>query len=212
MKGAKRRKSSSVRWLQRQLNDPYVAAAKREGYRSRAAFKLLEIQNRIHVLEPNFRVIDLGCAPGGWCQVSVRCNCSRVIGVDLNEVIPIPGATIIRGDFRDLEVRRDISAQLGGLANCVLSDMAAPATGHRATDRLRVQELAEEAAQFACSVLENGGNFVAKVLRAGVPDSLRIDLIRKFRRVRHFKPAASRSDSDEIYLVALEYCPEKARI
>lgn len=202
---ARRRKPSSTRWLQRQLNDPFVAQAQAEGYRSRAAYKLAEIADRFQLLQAGDHVLDLGCAPGGWCQVAVRRGAGRVVGVDLQSVEPIRGVQLLQGDFSQPPVRAQMIAALDGLADCVLSDLAAPATGHRATDRLRVATLAEDAAAVAMTVLKPDGAFVAKVLRAGVPDQLRKSLTKHFRSVRHFKPRASRSDSDEIYVVALAY-------
>ena len=205
LRTARGRALSSSLWLQRQQNDPYVSRAKEEGFRSRAAFKLEEINDKFRILGPGRSVLDLGAAPGGWCQVAVAQGCAPVVGMDLLTIPPIPGTTLIQGDMRDhsnLAAARDA---LGGTADAVLSDMAAPATGHRPTDRFRVAALAEEAADIALHVLAPGGSFVAKVMRSGTPDTLLVDLRDSFRRVRHFKPGASRPESDEIYIVALGF-------
>jgi 23S rRNA (uridine2552-2'-O)-methyltransferase len=201
---ARRRKPSSTEWLNRQLNDPYVAEAKRLGYRSRAAFKLVQLDERFRLLAPGARIVDLGCAPGGWTQVAVgRVGPHRtVVGVDLAETAPIAGATLLRGDFREPETAAAITAALGGPADAVLSDMAAPATGHAATDHLRIVALAEDAFAFARTVLRPGGAFVAKVLQGGAEGGLLISLKRDFAEVRHAKPPASRSESAETYVVA----------
>ncbi len=204
---AGRRKPSSTQWLQRQLNDPYVREAKRLGYRSRAAFKLAELDNRFHVLNPGARVVDLGAAPGGWTQVAVeRIGSARgkglVVGVDLLEMPPIPGAILMRADFTAAGTPARIKAALGGPADVVLSDMAAPATGHAATDHLRIVALAEAAYDFAVEVLAPGGAFVCKVYQGGAERALLQRLKRSFAQIRHAKPPASRSESAEVYLVA----------
>lgn len=201
---ARRRKASSTEWLSRQLNDPYVAEAKRLGYRSRAAFKLLQLDRRFHLLATGARVVDLGCAPGGWTQVvAARVGPrGRVAGVDLNPTEPVPGAMLFAGDFRDPAVAEGIRAALGGPADLVLSDMAAPATGHAATDHLRIIALAEDAFAFAGGVLKPGGAFVAKVFQGGAEGELLLALKRAFAEVRHAKPAASRAESAETYVVA----------
>jgi 23S rRNA (uridine2552-2'-O)-methyltransferase len=201
---ARRRKPSSTEWLNRQLNDPYVAEAKRLGYRSRAAFKLIQLDERFHLLGPGRRVVDLGCAPGGWSQVAAaRIGPSgAVVGVDLAETAPIGGATLLQGDFRDRETAGKIAAALGGPADLVLSDMAAPATGHAATDHLRIVALAEDAFAFAETILKPGGAFVAKVFQGGTERDLLAALKRDFAEVRHAKPPASRSESAETYVVA----------
>ncbi len=201
---ARKRTVSSSHWLARQLNDPYVARARRDGYRSRSAYKLLEIDRRFGVLRPDAAVVDLGCAPGGWCQVALARRCTPVVGVDLNPVKPVPGATLLQGDIREEGVATAVTAACGA-ACCVLADMAEPATGHRPTDRLRVSALAEVAAEFAESILAPGGTFVVKVLAAGAQDTLLSALRGHYRTVRHFKPEASRKESDEIYLVALDW-------
>jgi 23S rRNA (uridine2552-2'-O)-methyltransferase len=212
VKTARGRKASSTRWLERQLNDPYVARAKREGYRSRAAYKLAEIDDRHRFLLPGARVVDLGAAPGGWAQVAVeRVNAlgrkggkarGRVLGVDVLEIEAIQGAELMRLDFLDAEADARVKAALGGAADVVLSDMAASATGHRQTDHLRIMALAEAAADFAFDVLAPGGAFVCKVLQGGTEARLLARLKRGFERVAHVKPPASRADSAEMYVVA----------
>jgi len=200
---ARGRTSSSTRWLQRQLSDPYVEEAKRQGWRSRAAFKLIQLDDRYHFLKRGARVVDLGAAPGGWTQVAVaRCGAGCVVAVDLTEIEPIEGATILTMDATTAEARAAIRAALGGEADVVLSDMAAPATGHRQTDHLRIMALVEEALAIAEGLLRPGGVFVAKVLQGGTEDELLARIKRKFDKVGHAKPAASRKDSREIYLVA----------
>jgi 23S rRNA (uridine2552-2'-O)-methyltransferase len=212
VKTARGRTLSSTRWLERQLNDPYVARARSEGYRSRAAYKLIEINDKLRFLRAGGRVVDLGCAPGGWLQVAVaRTNADgarpgkatgRVLGVDLQPVDPIPGADIRQLDFLDEGSDEAVKDWLGGAADVVLSDMAAPASGHPPTDHLRIIALCEAAAEFARDVLAPGGAFVAKVLRGGAEGTLLAGLKRDFAQVRHVKPPASRADSAETYLVA----------
>jgi 23S rRNA (uridine2552-2'-O)-methyltransferase len=212
VKTAKGRKLSSTRWLERQLNDPYVARARAEGYRGRAAFKLIELDDRYHFLRPGARVVDLGCAPGGWLQVAVaRVNAAgahpdkprgRVIGVDLQEVAPLAGAEAYQLDFLAEGAENQVKAWLGGRADVVMSDMAAASSGHRQTDHLRIVALCEAAAEFAFDVLEEGGTFVAKVLAGGAEGGLQALLKQRFRKVANVKPPASRSDSAEKYVVA----------
>jgi 23S rRNA (uridine2552-2'-O)-methyltransferase len=204
VKRAHRRKPSSTEWLARQLNDPYVAEAHRLGYRSRAAFKLIQLDERFHLLAPDDRVVDLGCAPGGWTQVAVaRVGPSgAVVGIDLNPTDPIPGAAILQGDFTDPAAAGQIREALGGPADLVLSDMATPATGHAATDHLRIVALAEEAFAFAETVLKPGGAFVAKVFQGGAAGKLLAALKQAFSNVRHAKPPASRAESAETYVIA----------
>ncbi|HTQ34892.1 MAG TPA: RlmE family RNA methyltransferase [Stellaceae bacterium] len=204
VKSAHRRKPSSTEWLTRQLNDPYVAEAKRQGYRSRAAFKLEQLDRRFHLLARGARIVDLGCAPGGWSQVAAEHVglSGAVVGVDLSETEPLPGAALIRGDFRDAAVVAEIRGALGGSADLVLSDMAAPATGHAATDHLRVVALAEDAFALAQTLLRPGGAFVAKVFQGGAEGDLLAALKKHFAEVRHAKPAASRAESAETYVVA----------
>ena len=204
VKSARRRKPSSTEWLTRQLNDPYVAEAKRQGYRSRAAFKLQQLDERFHLLKRGARIVDLGCAPGGWSQVAVEQVGPKgiVVGADLSETDSLLGATLIHGDFRDEAVIAQIREALGGPADVVLSDMAAPATGHAATDHLRVVALAEEALALAQTLLKPGGAFVAKVFQGGAAGDLLAALKKSFAELRHAKPAASRAESAETYVVA----------
>ncbi len=220
VKTAKGRKISSTLWLQRQLNDPYVQKAKREGYRSRAAYKLAEIDDAKRFLVPGARVVDLGCAPGGWLQVAVaRVNAMGrssgkargfVLGVDIQDTEPVAGAEILTLDFLEAEADAAVKAALGGRADIVLSDMAASASGHRATDHLRIVALCEAAAHFAFDVLEPGGAFVAKVLQGGAEGQLLALLKRRFRSVAHVKPPASRKDSAEMYVVATGFRADPA--
>jgi 23S rRNA (uridine2552-2'-O)-methyltransferase len=207
VKTGNKRSLSSKLWLERQLNDPYVARAKREGWRSRAAFKLLEIDEKYHLLKPGQRVLDLGAAPGGWSQVAAKALGSaegrgRVVGIDLLPIDPLPGAEFVTLDFLDADAPARLRELLGGPADIVLSDMAANATGHRQTDHLRIIGLAEAAIEFAREVLAPGGAFLAKVLQGGTEGALLADLKRDFATVRHVKPAASRSDSAELYVLA----------
>ena len=207
VKTARGRTVSSQRWLQRQLNDPYVAEAKKRGYRSRAAFKLLQLDDQLRFLKPGARVIDLGAAPGGWTQVSVeRVKAAKgggvVVGIDLTPVEPIAGATVLAKDFYDDDAPDALRTLLGGPADVVLSDMAAPAIGDPQVDHMRIMGLAETAHDFARQVLKPGGTFVAKVLRGGTERTLLDRLKRDFAKVRHVKPAASRADSAEMYVVA----------
>ena len=202
---SRRRKPSSTQWLQRQLNDPYVAAARRQGYRSRAAFKLIELDQRFHLLRPGRRVVDLGCAPGGWSQVAVERvgPCGRVLGVDFAETAPIAGALLLLADLRDPDAAVAIREALGGGgADIVLSDMAPATTGHAATDHLRIVALAEAAFDVAEEILEPGGAFVAKVFQGGAEGALLARLKRSFTELRHAKPPASRAESAETYVVA----------
>ena len=207
VKTGRGRTLSQKRWLERQLNDPYVARAKREGFRSRAAYKLIEIDERFKLLKVGQRVVDLGAAPGGWSQVAVRAvgPAGRVVGIDLLPIEPIPGAELITLDFLDDDAPAQLTALLGGAADLVLSDMAANATGHRKTDHLRIVGLAETAAEFARAVLAPGGAYLAKVLQGGTEGGLLADLKRDFASVRHVKPAASRADSSELYVLATGY-------
>ncbi|WBU57975.1 RlmE family RNA methyltransferase [Paracoccus sediminicola] len=212
VKSAKGRKLSSTLWLERQLNDPYVQRAKREGYRGRAAYKILELDDKYRFLVPGARVVDLGCAPGGWLQVAVpRINAlgekqgkaqGRIIGVDIQEVDPIPGAEIHVLDFLEEGADDKVKAWLGGEADVVMSDMAASSSGHKGTDHLRIVALVEAAAQLAFDVLSEGGTFVAKVLAGGAEQSLQTMLKQNFEKVANVKPPASRSDSSEKFVVA----------
>jgi 23S rRNA (uridine2552-2'-O)-methyltransferase len=208
LKDQKRRTASSRAWLTRQISDPYVARAKREGLRSRAAFKLAEIDDRYKMLKPGARVVDLGAAPGGWSEVAARRvgDNGRVIALDILEMKPIAGVEFLQLDFLDRSAPERLQAMLrsarGGKADVVLSDMAANATGHRQTDHLRIMALAEAAAEFAREVLAPGGLFLCKVYQGGTEPALLAELKRDFANVRHVKPPASRSDSAELYLLA----------
>ncbi|WP_372624140.1 RlmE family RNA methyltransferase [Falsiroseomonas sp.] len=204
LRTAKGRSAQSQRWLERQLNDPYVQAAKAAGWRSRAAFKLIELDEKFHLLKPGGRVVDLGAAPGGWTQVAVRKvgDRGRVVGLDLLAVDPVPGAMLLQGDFQDPEAEAAVEAELGGQADLVLSDMAPNTTGHGATDHLRIMSLAELALDFALRVLAPGGAFVAKVFQGGSEKAFLATLKQRFAQVRHAKPPASRKDSAELYVVA----------
>jgi 23S rRNA (uridine2552-2'-O)-methyltransferase len=215
VKTAKGRKLSSTLWLERQLNDPYVQRAKKEGFRGRAAFKILELDDKFRFLVPGARVVDLGCAPGGWCQVAVRrVNAlgeksgkavGTVLGVDLQDVSPIAGATLHQLDFLADGADEQVKQWLGGKADVVMSDMAASASGHQATDHLRIIALCEAAAEFAFDVLELGGTFVAKVLAGGAEVNLQATLKQNFTKVVNVKPPASRADSSEKFVVATGY-------
>ena len=212
VKSARGRKLSSTRWLERQLNDPYVRRAKVEGYRGRAAFKILELDDKYRFLVPGARVVDLGCAPGGWCQVAVRrVNAlgekkgkavGTVLGIDLQVVDPIPGAEIHQLDFMEDGADEKVKEWLGGKADVVMSDMAAASSGHKQTDHLRIVALCEAAAELAFDVLEEGGTFVAKVLAGGAEGGLQTLLKQRFDKVANVKPPASRSDSSEKFVVA----------
>ncbi|WP_425039348.1 RlmE family RNA methyltransferase [Primorskyibacter sp. S187A] len=212
VKTARGRKLSSTRWLQRQLNDPYVKRAQAEGYRGRAAFKIMEIDDKYRFLVPGARVVDLGCAPGGWLQVAVpRINAlgeksgkavGRIIGVDLQEVEPLAGAQVYQLDFMEDGADAQVKAWLGSAADVVMSDMAASSSGHKQTDHLRIMALCETAAYFSFDVLAPGGTFVAKVLAGGAEGELQKVLKQNFAKVAHFKPPASRSDSSEKFVVA----------
>ncbi len=207
IRSTRRRKPSSTRWLSRQLNDPYVAEASRLGYRSRAAFKLTELDERFRLLRPGQRVVDLGCAPGGWTQVAVARVGRRgiVVGVDLAETAPLFGATLLCGDIRDPATLAAVGVALGARADVVLSDMAPAATGHAATDHLRIVALAEDAFGVAAQILKPGGAFVAKVFQGGAEGALLAELKRDFVQLRHAKPPASRAESAETYVVATGY-------
>ena len=204
LKAGKRRTPSSRSWLERQLNDPYVARAKREGFRSRAAFKLVEIDDKFHLLKPGARVVDLGAAPGGWSEIAARRAgpSGRVIALDILEMKPVAGVEFLQLDFLDATAPDRLKVMLGGSADVVLSDMAANATGHRQTDHLRIMALAEAAAAFAREVLAPGGSFLCKVLQGGTEAALLAELKRDFATVKHVKPPASRADSAELYLLA----------
>ena len=212
VKSARGRKMSSTKWLQRQLNDPYVQRAKAEGYRGRAAYKIMEVDDKYRFLVPGARVVDLGCAPGGWIQVAVpRINAlgdkkgkdvGTILGIDLQEVEPIPGSVVYQLDFMADDADKQVMEWLGGEADVVMSDMAAASCGHKQTDHLRIIALCEAAAYFAFDVLSEGGTFVAKVLAGGAEGELQKLLKEKFTKVLHVKPPSSRSDSSEKFVVA----------
>nr|WP_281493852.1 RlmE family RNA methyltransferase [Ancylobacter koreensis] len=216
LKKARSLSSSSQKWLQRQLNDPYVARAKREGWRSRAAFKLIEIDEKVKILKPGLRVVDLGAAPGGWSQVAAKRikleeGRGRIVAIDLLEIDPIAGVDFAQMDFLKDDAPDRLKEMLGGDADLVMSDMAANTTGHRATDHLRIVGLVELAIDFARQVLAPGGAFVAKVFQGGTENSLLAELKRDFIAVRHVKPQASRADSAELYVVATGFRGRPAR-
>ena len=204
VRSGKTRSQSSKLWLERQLNDPYVARARREGWRSRAAFKLAEIDDKHHFLKQGARVLDLGAAPGGWSQVAARRvgQRGRVVAIDILEMDAIPGVDFAKLDFLDPDAPERLKVMLGGPADVVLSDMAANATGHRRTDHLKIVALVEAAVAFATEVLKPGGAFLAKVLQGGTETALLAELKRNFASVKHVKPAASRTDSAELYVLA----------
>src|SRR6266481_6095161 len=202
-----KRKLSSKLWLERQLNDPYVAQAKREGYRSRAAYKLIEIDDKYHFLKPGLSVVDLGAAPGGWSQIAAKRvgavdGKGRVVAIDLLEMPEIAGVSFAQLDFLEEDAPEKLLAMMGGRADVVMSDMAANTTGHRKTDQLRILGLVEGAAAFATDVLNPGGTFVAKVFQSGADAELLAQLKRDFSTVKHVKPASSRQDSSERYVLA----------
>ncbi len=208
VKTASKRKISSTRWLQRQLNDPYVTKAREQGYKSRAAFKLIELDEKHKLLKPGMRIVDLGCAPGGWLQVAASALKSnpknpRIVGIDYLETDPVPGCIILKKDFTEDDAPALLIEALGGhKADLVLSDMAAPTTGHKPTDHLRIIALVELAADFAVDILAPGGTFVAKVFQGGTEHELLAALKKQFASTFHAKPPASRKDSAETYLVA----------
>ncbi len=221
VKSAKGRKLSSTLWLERQLNDPYVIRARKEGFRGRAAYKIAELDEKYGFLVPGARVVDLGCAPGGWCQIAVeRVNAlgqkpnkpiGTVLGVDLQEIEPISGADIHQLDFLSEEADGLVKGWLGGNADVVLSDMAAAASGHKGTDHLRIIALVEAALDFAFDVLDEGGTFVAKVLAGGAEIGMQNTLKRNFKKVANVKPPASRADSSEKFVVATGFRGRAAR-
>ena len=208
VRSPKGRTLASKLWLERQLNDPYVARARREGLRSRAAFKLAEIDDKFHLLKAGAKVADLGAAPGGWSQVAAQRTggaLGRVVAIDLLDMPAIPGVDFLHLDFLDASAPERLKALLGGSADVVLSDMAANATGHRKTDHLKIMALAETAALFARDVLRPGGAFLCKVLQGGTEGELLAGLKRDFATVKHVKPAASRADSAELYVLAMGF-------
>ncbi|MFA7440496.1 MAG: RlmE family RNA methyltransferase [Sphingomonadaceae bacterium] len=208
---ARGRSASSTRWLERQLNDPYVKRAQAEGYRARAAYKLIELDERFNLLSGARRVVDLGAAPGSWSQVVLkRQPRAQIVGIDLLPVDPLPGLTFLQADFLDDAAQDQVAEALGGKADLVLSDMAANTVGHHGTDHIRTMALVEAAAWFATEHLDAGGAFVAKVLAGGAESALVADLKRRFTSVRHAKPPASRKESSETYVVATGFRIEPA--
>ena len=220
LRKSKGRKESSTRWLKRQLSDPYVAEAREQGLRSRAAFKLIDLDDRFHFLKPGGRIVDLGASPGGWTMVAAeRVNAQgtakgkqgHVVGIDLSETGPVPGAVLIRHDFMDVDAPGLLKYALNGPADVVLSDMAAQATGHAATDHLRVIALLECAFDFACEVLVPGGTFVGKAFKGGTEGELLARIKKRFQTVKHVKPPSSRKQSAETYVVALGFRKDPER-
>src|SRR5438105_762857 len=207
IKSGKGRSLSSKFWLERQLNDPYVARAKGEGFRGRAAFKLIEIDDKYHLLKPGARVVDLGAAPGGWSEIAARRvgaaeGRGKVVAIDILEMVPLAGVAFRQTDFLDPNTPAVLQEMLGGGADVVLSDMAANATGHKKTDQLKIMALVEAGAEFAREVTRPGGSFLSKVLQGGTEGALLAQLKRDYATVRHVKPQASRADSSELYLLA----------
>ena len=216
VKSGGKRKLSSKLWLERQLNDPYVAQAKRDGFRSRAAYKLREIDDKHHILKQGQVVVDLGAAPGGWSQIAAKRVGSmegrgKVVAIDLLEMPEIPGVAFTQMDFLDDRAPSTLRAMIGGGADVVMSDMAANTTGHRKTDQLRIIGLVESAAAFACEILNPGGTFLAKVFQSGADADLLAQLKRDFATVKHVKPAASRQDSSERYVLAQGFRGDNAQ-
>ena len=203
VKTARGRKISSKLWIERQINDPYVRKAKEKGYRSRAAFKLEQLDEKFGLVKPDSLIVDLGCAPGGWVQIALKKGASKVVGIDLLAVDPIPGADLIEFDFMDEAAPGKIKSLLGAEPDLVMSDLAANTTGHKQTDHLKTVALVEAAAEFAMETLRPGGHFVTKVFQGGAEKTLLDRLKRNFQRVQHAKPKSSRKGSPEIYLVAL---------
>lgn len=207
LKNARKLSTSSQRWLQRQLNDPYVTAAKTQGWRSRAAFKLIELNEKYTLISKADKVVDLGAAPGGWSQVALASGASIVVGIDLLAIEPVSGASFIQGDFLEDGMDVRLVEMLGGKADLVLSDMAPNTSGHVATDHVRIMALAETALLFACDVLAPGGSFVAKLFQGGAEKEMLNTLKMRFKTVKHAKPPASRKDSKEMYVVAMGFRP-----
>ncbi|MDF2964893.1 MAG: rrmJ [Rickettsiaceae bacterium] len=211
VKTAKSRSVSSTRWLQRQLNDPLVILAKKEGYRSRAAFKLLDIEEKFKIFKPGLKVLDLGAAPGGWTQVAVKLTKSldnpqsKVIALDLLPIEEIPGAISLQKDFYDFDATDLLKETLGSQADIVMSDMAANTTGHQATDHLKIIDLCERAYDFAVTILKPEGHFIAKIFQGGAEQILLSKIKQNFAQVKHFKPKSSRADSSEIYVIAIGF-------
>ena len=207
---ANKRSVQSRAWLERQLNDPYVAAAQAQGYRSRAAFKLIEMDDRYSLIKPGCLVVDLGAAPGGWAQVAVKRGAAKVLGLDLLPINPVQGATFLEGDFNDEDKPARLTALKGAKVDVVLSDMAPNTTGHAATDHLRIIALAEMALEFASHILAPGGAFVAKVFQGGTESLMLTPMKRMFAQVKHVKPPASRKDSSELYVLGMGFRGDNA--
>lgn len=202
VKTAKGRKTASTQWLKRQLNDPYVEEAKKQGYRSRAAFKIRELDEKLGLFQKGMRVVDLGAAPGGWCQVAIERGCAKIVAIDLLEMREIPGVDFIQMDFMDQGAPDTLKKRLGSSADLVLSDIAPNTTGHKQTDHLRIMAVVEAAYLFATEVLKPDGAFVAKVFQGGAQNALVARARKDFKTVRHVKPPASRKESSETYLIA----------
>ncbi len=202
VKHAKGRKESSVRWLERHLNDPYVAKAQKEGYRSRAAYKMKEMDEKHDILKAGMAVVDLGAAPGGWCQIALEKKCSPIVAIDLLPIEPLAGVDFMQLDFMDDSAPERLRAALGQLADVVMSDIAHNTTGHRDTDHLKIMMLVEAGYHFACEILKPGGTFVAKVFQGGTQGELLNEMKKSFTKVQHVKPPASRKGSSEMYVLA----------
>lgn len=202
VKTAKGRKGSSTRWLKRQINDIYVEEAKKQGYRGRAAFKIKEIDEKLQILGPGVKVVDLGSAPGGWCQIAAEKGCEKIIALDLLEQDELSGVDFIQMDFMADEAPDTLKKMLGGKADVVLSDMAPNTIGHQKTDHLRIMVVVEAAYLFATEVLEPGGTFIAKVFQGGAQNTLLSEMRKDFKSIKHIKPPASRKESSETYMIA----------
>ncbi len=211
VKTARGRKLSSKLWIERQINDPYVKEAQIKGYRSRAAFKLIELDDKFDLIKKGSLVVDLGCAPGGWLQIAEKRGAKKIVGIDILPVDPVPGIEILEMDFMDDAAPDILKAKLGGAPDLVMSDLAANTTGHRNTDHLKTIALVDAAAEFAMDTLAEGGNFVAKVFQGGTEGKLLDRLKLRFETVKHAKPKSSRAGSPEIYLIALGFKPETSK-
>lgn len=210
IKTAKGRKTSSTLWIERQLNDPYVMKAQKEGYRSRAAYKLLEMNEKHQFLKPHMAVVDLGAAPGGWCQVALQKKCAKIVAIDLLDMDELPGVDFFQQDFMADEAPSLLRAKLDGAADVVLSDMAHNTTGHKYTDHLKIMALVEAAYDFATEILKPGGSFLAKTFQGGADSELLARMKIEFTQVKHLKPPASRADSSERYVLATGFRPLKS--
>ncbi len=210
IKTAKGRKTSSTLWIERQLNDPYVMKAQKEGYRSRAAYKLLEMNEKHQFLKPHMAVVDLGAAPGGWCQVALQKKCAKIVAIDLLDMDELPGVDFFQQDFMADEAPSLLRAKLEGPADVVLSDMAHNTTGHKYTDHLKIMALVEAAYDFATEILKPGGSFLAKTFQGGADSELLARMKIEFTQVKHLKPPASRADSSERYVLATGFRPLKS--